>query len=696
MLVNTVKLYKTPLSPNYQNVFDFELDRHKFATLRETFQEFLDVTYEPLIINLQQTRSIKSSDLLTSIVVPYDYITIREYNYLSIDSYYYFITDMESLNEGDTPSTRLTILWDSWSNNIDKLQDNKEILKAMIVCGHTNRFNSNGSPKYRPNLNKENILTKQEIYYHTEQLYQILYAKITFNEQARGKLNLSMVDTKFYSTTTGEEYTGNIKQSIPNYDAWIIESGRIVAYAPIGVLLNGSFIDNNSFRTTTEIYKHKGTDDTVRLENSNNLRTVIKNNGQEYAITENTNYIKAIELTYHSPYNISIENGEIVFDGMMGVLNLGDVSVNILMKYPKEFSHPSPNTGSSDVVYEMVNTDTRNYFNFKEEINIDYNSIFDTTLKSSATNPNSRFITGVEPKLHIYPFEYLEVICGDDSFIISPIVHNDNKFRITIDNRTFQPKYKLSRVEGNNEYVIKNIRNKFIDNNGLVTYSQDALDSYIIRNGAQKSTSVLLQSAKDGINIGNNIAKTLGSINSMGNSAKMNGGFTTDSVVNTVDSVAKLGTSIVDGVGNILLFEAMCKDMENTPSIYNNSDYSEDDIYYQDRVILVKHTSPILPSVALTDRNCYLYGYDYGRYETPLTNKRYWFDYVRTNNVNITFSLNNKDKTVISNILNNGVFKYHIRYNSNYEYIVDKDMSKDMSKNNVETYFVNTIESEVE
>lgn len=103
MKINSVTLYKTPLDENYENVFDVN-----------SRDAFLNV-WDKKIINFDKQRSF-SINKIAQLSLHWDYNeNIREYNYIKIDRYFYFITSIifnDSLNQ-----YLLNLKYDDFTNN---------------------------------------------------------------------------------------------------------------------------------------------------------------------------------------------------------------------------------------------------------------------------------------------------------------------------------------------------------------------------------------------------------------------------------------------------------------------------------------------------------------------------------------------------------------------------------------------------
>lgn len=147
MLVANYQLFKTGLDPAYTNVYDGYTTETQYYNFLNTFPVKTQVVD---ILPEGNNRSIKSKDgnMFLVINMSYDDIMFYGYNYIMLDYVkiydefesprrYYFITNVESLNDEYTPtstrkpSCRLTLKYDAWANNyLDYIRTDTHMQKA--------------------------------------------------------------------------------------------------------------------------------------------------------------------------------------------------------------------------------------------------------------------------------------------------------------------------------------------------------------------------------------------------------------------------------------------------------------------------------------------------------------------------------------------------------------------------------------
>ena len=161
MLVANYQLFKTGLDPAYTNVYDGYTTETQYYNFLNTFPVKTPVVD---ILPEGNNRSIKSKDgnMFLVINMAYDDIMYYGYNYVMLDYVkiydefesprrYYFITNVESLNDEYTPtstrnpSCRLTLKYDAWSNNyLDYISSSEHV--QHVIRGTINHKIAQPSP----------------------------------------------------------------------------------------------------------------------------------------------------------------------------------------------------------------------------------------------------------------------------------------------------------------------------------------------------------------------------------------------------------------------------------------------------------------------------------------------------------------------------------------------------------------------
>lgn len=187
MLVANYQLFKTGLDPAYTNVYDGYTTETQYYNFLNTFPVKTPVVD---ILPEGNNRSIKSKDgnMFLVINMSYDDIMFYGYNYVMLDYVkiydefesprrYYFITNVESLNDEYTPtstrnpSCRLTLKYDAWANNyVENIRNDTHMQKVARLtqnhylpgAGETPQvIVKNDVPNMEPtsrNLNYDNIV----------------------------------------------------------------------------------------------------------------------------------------------------------------------------------------------------------------------------------------------------------------------------------------------------------------------------------------------------------------------------------------------------------------------------------------------------------------------------------------------------------------------------------------------------------
>jgi hypothetical protein len=276
----------------------------------------------------------------------------------------------------------------------------------------------------------------------------------------------------------------------------------------------------------------------------------------------------------------------------------------------------------------------------------------------------------IDPKLSIYPFKYFTLYIGNEKIIISPEKYNDNEYTFEIDNRTNQA---YLSIKCNGEYISQ-LRGLPIESNGSVSYTLNALDEYLIRNGNQKRTAVELSKISGIISLFGSLIGGLKSSYYSPKPASYNvGGMITDMTAVAVNAMSKEFNQI-----------ALEKDISKMQDRVSTTDYGEDDLLYQDKVVIIANTSKDVDFYNYKKYEFYLYGYNINRSDYPLMNYRYWFDYVR-GECYIPAITNERDRNEINEIFKRGVFKYHYNFDDNR---FDSEFRKDASLNNLEQHLI--------
>lgn len=700
MIVDRLILYKTPLDNSYINTFDIE------GNLGEEqpsyyYQRAIEV-YDKKTVVLPSNRALKIVDNRATITIPEEYSFIRDYNYCNISGKWFFIVNITSENDNQlNPSTTIDVEWDSWANNLDLIHTKKNSVIAQVEQRHMNRYikeNYNIKPIYYRN-NIEEIVTQQQDVTDTE----VLWAKITLKSFPEnfgiestnlGLLNKSVtvtlpVEIENQATLTITNVSTNTTISSKSFS---FINNRYILYTPMAIIrgkdirngyvstrlqgtIKGDIPPNGEYINTIE-------DVVFEFDTGEQLQQLpIFGENLLYSFKGvHTEYIETIEYTYFCPLEYEVSNDIIKITNDIAKTNL-DIGVPTYLTIDDEIklSINVKRGGPPEAIGDTVNDVTFKVTNINRKFVTEHTKEFDIDIGVSqpSTDKNSGgLISFIDPKLDIYPFKYYSICYGNEKYDIIPSRYREHLFKILVNHLTNQPMIKILASETGDYFdTIKNERMEFIDNNGSVTYATRAYDQYMINNGSQKRSSMALGTIK-------NVISTVGGISKLGiGIATMNpSSIVSGSIGTTQGLMSTIGDPIMQG--------AKDTDLKRKPDTLNGADYGEDDLFYQDRLVVIENYSNDNILIDRYKHNLYLYGYDINMDNLVFTNNRYWFDYVRTNNLFLDLPINNNDKITIQNIYRRGTFRYHINVDNEGNIDFDNTLNKNGLRNNIERHLV--------
>lgn len=689
MRVESVTLYKTPLDNNYTNIIDIE---DNTSNVFQSYVKCLDEFYKPLKVVLSNVKSIKIDNKKGIIILNYDYLTLRNYNYININNKFFFITSLTSLNDSETnPSTQLIIEWDSYGNNIEILHRNniKNNYIANTITRHRSRFRYDKKPIYYKNENIGELPTIETEIYEP----RILFAKITFNKDIETLPTTETDGVKAFEIENPPLVSNDI--TIASYDKFFSRenitplNNRYTIYVPLGLFRLGELVEayvriNNEkdilYTDGNKNVEVRVTYDLSTFNNKDKFKLPLTSYDLNYSFgSKDLIYVDSIEYTYNSPYFYNVDDNNIItFDNPLlflktDTLKYFDAYESNILGLNQTNIIPFLGKVNSFVGYENIDSDSRtfyydnknNYVRFNkgiEDIEIDYNIRFDCDYNSSL-DVYDNYDKDCDPKMNIYPFKYITLIIGTEKFIISPEKFYDYIYTIRIDNSSLQPYFSLLC---NRSYIL-NKRGLPINNSGSISYTINALDDYLIRNGNQKETSIQLSKLNALVNL---LTTPMVSFNKKGKINSIN-----------YSGMVQPFTSVL---GTVSMQDALEKDLRQTPSTVVKSDYAENDLIYQDRPIIIQNKVYDIQALETYKYNLYLYGYTINAPTLVLNNDRYWFDYVNSECYIVDIT-DEYDRNVINDIYTKGVFRYHCHIDNNGN-IKDFDnlFKKDYSLNNIE------------
>ena len=639
----SVELFKVPFDNSYKKVFDID---KKVVLLgydyEKTFHDYvLSIKYESIDILQPTISNIKRYNNNIIFTLKQNYFDIRNFNYISLKYnnkyYFYFITNIVSENDNPVnPSVTITGEWDAWHNHLTDIYFHKTTNIENVIQSHKtrNEIGENGEIKryfYKQNINK---ISTSKIPYNNDKP-KVLFMKMVVDENFYKLLNVeyNIGGTTFSSGDTGLQTSSTII-ALKN-----------VLYIPIGVRTD---IRNNYIRTDIPFKTyHNGyiyyNDNPISMPQI----TVTQNfNINELQIKEQyAPYIISAEFTYNSPVKYEwAKDGSIEFYCVGGKSETIFNSFGISIGLPEMLCLTVPTT----FTYDGSKRITTGW-----AINRDIDSII---LNSNNLLPNNSVTTNInendnindEIALYNYPFKYYSLYYNNNEIPI------ENKYKqpsptettIAFDNSTNQTNFKILV-----DIPQLNNGNIFLKSNGFLTLSKDALQDYLIRNGSQEKTALLMKSLT-------NLPNFL--------------------------SYRTMFTGMTNTFNN--LFSVMSKhaDLQTTPDAVSLSDRGEDDLYIQDDLIIYINT--IKDNDILKDyyKYYYIYGYAYPENIEILDNTRFWFDYKQTQNCKLNNPINLTDKQRIERMFDDGVHMFHINYDENNENVIVNSSMEFNGKNNIE------------
>lgn len=675
MLVTNVTLYKTPLDNSYDNVFDIEYFNTEIPNnpdYKSIYAQAIEQMYGTDKIEVVLPRffkSLKLEDNKTVITLPYNQLDIRDYNYIKIDDKWFFITNTvsenDSVNETTPPSVTLYLEWDAWANNIDK-----DIIRHStvdVIRRHFERYDYEGRPLYYNNTETNQI--NHEIT-NIETTGKMLWAKITFNENFDINNFLPFykdIENKLIFESSDGDFN-YVEQSTFNKitlnDILPYKQNRQVIYIPMGLVNRlGEFVNpyvTQILDSVSYLYARKNTGKTIELtgQEFENGSQILENFVYDIPffsfVGNNTEYVESIEYTFYSPYKYDVTgNYDVIFRFPFVKLDIG-LGFNVVLPFIPSKVWGNVTRGDTVIIAANAWNVTRyvaieSFNNFYEEINIDYNTIFPT-----------RFNTGIyevdnldDPKLKLFPYNYLTVVLNGEEINISPQLINERSFTFIVDKNYKNQPIFYYKSDMRDNIIPKGVA---LENSGGLSYSIRALDQYMINNGSQKRANYINSQISNSLNLLSSIM-----------------------LKNYIGAVKDISNIAGESVSYTAFFE----DIKRRADIINKSDYAEDDYLYQDRVLLYSSTVRDTQSLYNKRKELYVYGYDNRQIGVTPYSTRFWFDYIQCSSIYIDTPINDVDKKIIIQMFKRGFFRFHINV-TNTGIIVDKYLSKDGSLNNIE------------
>lgn len=664
MKIKEVTLFKTPLDINYYNVIDFN-----FPNLQEILQSIsVDNLYYYILTSeyyntdvIPIAKSIKIIDNRCAITVRKSYEDIRDFNYVCItdndeNRKFFFIDNINSENDSDNNcASSISLYWDSWANNLKYILNSSDM--CPTIMSHFDRsYIEDGEvkPYIIPNKISHSTSRKEGNILNTKRVL-FLVLEVTDDPENYAKfVKPSVNDVIIERKNNKGEW---IQQSYINWNYPTLFNGvykKRLIYCPIAVVDEGTneivktpiFFNSTKYEIPVSLTAHPDFEHRVVINSKSYFKPQNVASLGSYIQSNISEYISKAYYSYYSPFKytitpISVEfeciftsiaiNDDTTIPGIIGIYARSDEQDLHILEWLE--GNISTNV-NSDVIEHTFNPFPKIPFG-------NYNTLSVDDIKNDFLNPLMN--VHLESSLSSPPFFEFIASFNGKSFLINS---NTNKFpenyQFFIDYSTSQP---LMRIFAGDK-KIGDFNGYYLDNNGLVTRSNEALDDYLIRNGSQLEIARSLNTFNTFLSTSRDIFTFLGEHEGV------------KGAQNAINITQSIGT----GVFKKAEFDAIIDDLENTPSDYR-ANTGENDIKYQDRVIIYsKKIDTSLPEYVTHLDNTYMYGYDIPIIKNPFSNNRIFFDFVRCENATITSIPNPMDRQIIESVLNRGVFKNHVNF----------------------------------
>lgn len=710
MKIDEIRLYKTPLDPEYKNIIDFNNYNSNISPIGMYYSMIDNFYSTDKVVISSVGRSLKINNKMTSINIFKSYSEIIDYNYMIIKSenryFYFFILGLYSENDNElNPSCMLTIKWDAWANNIDKFTNTN--IQSLINQRHMDRFDENRTPIWRKNSNEVDLKHFNTISDINDR-YRVLFVKLSLNKTGDGdniKDPLNIIDIKLKGNVfaqlddynTAEDGLKIENRKLKDSSLLIDKQNRYILYCPLALYdvfeqkyVDAFFNSDNLYFNATferELLSGKDIRNGTGIITGGSFSSYVNNILKYHIYGADTMYIDNLDLTFHSPVAYTVTNNEVFFEAPLFelIMDLGvplytfiNIESGKVGTITVEIDDSATQvTGVYDVIIPSIYFDDKVVYNKVDTFDYKTKIGLQEQITEYSFLAQGQYNFYIEPKMYMYPYKYISLYFNNKFNIISPTIKNGNTpFKIYKNYNSNQPRILIS--EGTNNEVIY----EYVNNAGTLSYSVRALDDYMLRNGAVKDVALGFGTLLSQLRIGDNIANGISSM------------YTHQYMKGAQHFSSALQEQISD-IGNWVIEYQNRKQLSKTPASISSASFAEDDYDYQDREIyLISSISENTDMFNAFLKNYYLYGYEYNNVDNICYNSRLYFDYIKTINCRLNISMNNDDREEIENIFNNGVFKNHITFTEDY-ILFDPTFSRDGSKNNCELTLADFSEMEV-
>lgn len=628
MIIDKITLFKSNLDSDYKNVIDSFYNNINKDNLIIKMKALFD--YKEITLDKTKSFDGNKKEFLTLDLI-YTQEDINNYNYITIHgrktsdilsdkiNLFYFIDSYEFLysnNSNQLSTIKFNLIWDSWTNNIDSIQKfkNQNDYSCKISRRHKDLIYDYEADAGNLFIMYKNLLTDEENCITESTINEsgkmILFARIYFTPDAK-------IESLYYDDNIGPE----------THDGMLTTLYPIkVMYVPLCVVDKYTRQIINSYK----YYKIKFTEDESIIDKYDNFKL-------NYSIL---NYLSVFSHeSYNQPYHKNGVANETIHINEKSVITDASIIANI------DFTFQAP------LVYEFFEGDSEGvYFNTSKSLisrvgeavkgfligfacPVKYSGYGTSReyVKYTAIIPgNSRIWENtdidskslIEPRINQYPYSYSSLYTN--TFEVPLIPDYDTNY-FNVEFYGFNVTTPYIRIYRDDQP--RQIKKYYLSNNGSLQLVGDSLTQYLRENSAkiteQKAMGVL--SSSIGTLTGNPLLIASNAINNINIMAKK---IDADNRADSVMIPSFLSINDTEIQDSVIHLKYSIKDKNEKERICNYFTY---------------------------------YGININRIENPIVNERLNFDYVQTENINLSQVIkNNYDRKNIERAFNNGITKWHI------------------------------------
>lgn len=609
MLIHAVTLYKTPLDPDYTNVFDDVTDAN--------YKSFLDLNYsktEPLPEIADTVRSLRSSGNTVDIIVIGEKEYLRDYNYCclqiseALDTpkryVYYFIMGMDSTSNVNPSSTRISLKYDAFSNNRILLTDSLYNDENMIIRRHYEECKFDISTH---KVTTCGIITEEkpvELDGTADTKEKLLWIKARISAEKIHYISSVLPATQLPYLCGGCVPTNG--------------SAPIVFIPFCGIVYQGTTIkidqrclgwkdDNN---TIVARFVETNPDDSSK-------KTIIP-------ILSSNEKVLSMELTFHAPFDVEkvVSAGNTYYYKVTNSENFN--ATHFKPGYTILYDEQSNSLFESAPIFSSLTS----RFPVKALVSPDYSysddgEYYETSVEFTEdivdplTEHGITALLNYESRIKAFPYKHKALYYNKCWHSLIPHKDSTLYFGRYYKLGYYAPKFCVALLDNFNAKA-----KETLENNGQLIQSVDSLQ-YFMRNNGNKL-----------------IAGALGSM------------------VHYTDTDTSTGVSInTSGIWNAI---ASVRDADNAMDTYKIPAVEATSDLLQDLVLEIDFDIADERQKISIAKDFHYNGININNYESVRTNYHTIFDKVQTSNCSLPFILNERDRIELEEAYNRGVRRWHI------------------------------------